>query len=328
MTYKQLTSSDRYTLSALKRQGVSVPIIVAEIGCHRSTIYRELERNSCYRTDGSYRPGKASERTNGRRPRSGRNSQYKAKDFRLIRKLLRKKYSLKQIVGYLQIHNLMERIPCHKTIYKYIWKNKSNGSNLWKHLRQSSKQRRKRYKAYDSRGRLANKWHISERPPSVEARRYFAHREIDTVKGKGSKDCIVTLVERKTGLVQIGKLLNSTTAQLNKRTVRLIDRFSNCFKTITADNKTITADNGTEFHQYAHIEQQSDVKFYFANTYHSWERGSNENMNGLIRQYLPKGTSMEKLTQQQCGHIAHQLNTRPRERFNFKTPWELFNTQL
>jgi len=183
-------------------------------------------------------------------------------------------------------------------------------------LRQSLKQRRKRYKAYDSRGKLANKRHISERPISVETRKYKGHWEIDTVMGKGSSDCIVTLVERKSGFVLIGKLQDRTTASLNAKTISLINKSPTTFKTITADN-------GTEFHQYSKIEESTGATFYFANPYHSWERGSNENCNGLIRQYLPKGTSMALVTQQQCNRIANKLNSRPRKRHNFKTPEEV-----
>jgi len=321
MMYKQLTSGDRYTLAALKRQGFSIAAIAADMGRHRSTIYRELKRNGCFVYDVAYRPSKAQERANGRRSRSRRNTHYCHKDFRLIRILLRNKFSPKQAIGHIRRYKLMDRIPSHEVIYQYIWRDKSIGGNLWKCLRQSAKKRRKRYNAYDSRGRLANKRHISERPISVEGRRYFGHWEIDTVIGKGSKDCIVTLVERKTGFVQIGKLANRTTAQLNKRTTKLINRMQSAYKTITADN-------GTEFNQYQEIENNTQVKFYFANPYHSWERGSNENMNGLIRQYLPKGSSMKNLTQQQCDRIADQINNRPRERFNFKTPLEMLNAQL
>ena len=110
----------------------------------------------------------------------------------------------------------MTRRLSHETIYQYIWRDKADGGNLWTHLRQSSKQRRKRYKAYDSRGRLANKRHISERPNSVETRKYKGHWEIDTVHGRGSNHCIVTLLERKTGFVMIGKLTDKSTASLNK----------------------------------------------------------------------------------------------------------------
>jgi len=233
----------------------------------------------------------------------------------MVRKLLRKKWSPEQIVGYLRKN--YQRCFSHETLYQYIWRNKALGGNLWTHLRCAQKQRRKRYRAYDSRGRLATKRHISERPKSVEAKRIKGHWEIDTVMGKGSLDCIVTLLERKTGLVHIGKLKNRTTQELNKKTIALIRRDPDAFKTITSDN-------GTEFHQYKIIEKQCNTRFYFATPYHSWERGANENVNGLIRQYLPKGTSMENLTQQQCNAIANKLNTRPRKRLGYKTPEECY----
>jgi IS30 family transposase len=141
----------------------------------------------------------------------------------------------------------MDRQISHETIYQYIWRDKANGGNLWTYLRQSPKRRRKRYRAYDSRGRLADKRHISERPKIVEARRYKGHWEIDTVMGHSTTHCIVTLHERKTGFVQIGMLKDRTTASLNKRTISLIKREPDSFKSITADN-------GAEFHQYKLIE--------------------------------------------------------------------------
>jgi IS30 family transposase len=317
MKYQQLTSNDRYILAALRRQGISISDIADELGKHRSTIYREINRNSCHIIDGSYRPSKAQRRTVARRQRSCRNTHFSDADFALVKSLLLKKWSPEQIAGHIRRLKLLPRPMSHETIYKYIWQDKRLGGNLWEHLRQSSKMRRKRYKAYDSRGRLANKRHISERPKSVENRRFKGHWEIDTVHGRGSSDCIVTLLERKSGFVMIGKLANKTTAQLNKKIKTLIKRCPSEFKTITADN-------GTEFHQYLKVEESTPVKFYFANPYHSWERGSNENVNGLIRQYLPKGTSMHKLTQVQCDAIAKKLNERPRKRHNYKTPEDLF----
>lgn len=317
MKYQQLTSHDRYILAALKKQGLTIIQIADCMGRHRSTIYRELRRNSCHHTDGAYRPSKAVRRTRARRRRSRRNRHYSEQDFQLIRKLLRQRWSPEQIVGHLRRYRLFHRPISHETIYQYIWRDKARGGDLWAYLRQSPKLRRKRYRAYDSRGRLADKRHISERPETVETRRYRGHWEIDTVMGKGSKDCIVTLVERKSGFVQIGKLKDRSTASLNKKTLALIRRDPMAYKTITADN-------GTEFHQYKAIEEKTNVKFYFATPHHSWERGSNENTNGLIRQYLPKGQSMNQLTQQQCDRIADKLNTRPRKRHNFKTPEEIY----
>ena len=202
----------------------------------------------------------------------------------------------------------------HETIYRHIWRDKRVGGDLWRHLRQRPKYR-KRYGAYEKRGRLAGKRHISERPAAVELRREIGHWEMDTVSGAGTKHCIVTLVERATGCVLIAKLADHTKAELNRHVIGLIREQR---RLIT----TITVDNGTEFHGYKDIERATGVTFYFATPYHSWERGTNENTNGLIRQYLPKRHSMKALTQSHCTEIACILNNRPRKRFGFRTPLE------
>lgn len=314
--YTQLTSEERYTIASLKNQGFSYSEIANILGRHRSTIYRELARNSCWVTDGAYRPSKANRRTVARRKRSRRNRHYTDTDFSLVKEFLKQHWSPEQIVGHIRRHKLLDRCMSHETIYQYIWRDRSKGGDLWQYLRQSSKQRRKRYRAYDSRGRMAGKRHISERPSSIESRRVVGHWEIDTVMGKGSKDCIVTLVERKTGYTLIGKLPDRTTTELNKRCITLINNEPTSFTSITADN-------GTEFHQYKIIERAVGTKFYFATPYHSWERGTNENTNGLIRQYLRKGETMSGLTQHRCNAIANALNNRPRKRLGFKTPMEV-----
>lgn len=315
MKYKQLTEGDRYTLATLKRQGLSFTNIAKAMNRDRSTIYREVNRNSCWIIDGSYRPIKAQRRTRARRRRSRRNQHFTTQDYKEVRKLIRKDWSPEQITGHLK--NAGKRCFSHETIYKYIWRDKRSGGTLWKHLRCAQKRRRKRYNAYDSRGRLAGKRNIAERPHEVETRQIQGHWEIDTVMGKGSKHCIVTLVERKTGYTLIGQLNDRTTKSTNKRTIKLMSTMPNQFKTITADN-------GTEFHQYKVVEKATGCPYYFANPHHSWERGTNENTNGLIRQYLVKGTSMEGLTQQRCNAIAAKLNARPRKRLGYKTPEECF----
>ena len=136
--------------------------------------------------------------------------------------------------------------------------------------------------------------------------------------GKGSKDCLVTLVERATGFLLMGKLPDRTTRSLNDMTVKLTRK-----SPLPVD--TITADNGTEFHQYREIEKKTNTTFYFVPPHQSWERGSNENTNGLIKQYVPKGTSKAELTQTHCKAIQRRLNSRTRKRYDFKTPWELKN---
>lgn len=317
MTYQQLTYEERIILITLKQQGLSIREIARRMSRHFSTLYRELARNRCKGVDNAYRAFKAHRRAVARRRRSRRNSHYTESDFIYVKKLLKKRLSPEQIIGYIRRLKLTNNNMSHETIYQYIWKDKNNGGSLWTYLRQSSKQRRKRYKAYDSRGRLAGKRHISERSKAVETRRYIGHWEIDTVHGRGSHHCIVTLLERKTGYVLIGKSKNKSTSSVNKRIISMIKRSGLNFKTITSDN-------GTEFHQYKKVEQHCGVKFYFATPYHSWERGSNENVNGLIRQYLPKTKSMANVSQLQCERIAKALNTRPRKRYDFKTPEEMY----
>jgi IS30 family transposase len=314
MNYRQLTSEERYMLAALRRQGFSQSEIARLLGRHRSTVCRELGRNST-RADGRYRASTAQERTNGRRSRSRRNRRFTPADFALVDGLLCRQWSPEQVSG--RLGRTGQLAISHETIYRHVWRDKREGGLLYTHLRGARKRRRKRYGAYDSRGRLAGKRLISERPAEVETRARVGHWEADTLLGTGSKDCVVTLVERKTGLVLIGKLADRTARSLSRRAISLM-RHGGRFETVTADN-------GTEFHDYQRIEKRAGVVFYFARPYHSWERGSNENANGLIRQYLPKGESMAGLTQHRCNAIARGLNTRPRKRLGFRTPLECFN---
>jgi IS30 family transposase len=313
MRYHQLTSEERYTLSALRKEGLNQSQIAKRLGRHRSTICRELQRNASRL--GVYRPSKASEKTNGRRSRSRRNQRFTRHDMRRVEALIGKQWSPEQVSGHLRRQGILS--ISHETIYRHIWHDRRCGGTLHLHLRGANKKCRKRYNSYDSRGRLAGKRHISERPVGALARRRIGHWEIDTMMGKGSLHCIVTLVERKTGYLLIGKMESRTAQQLNRRTVRMAVRH-------IAKLQTITADNGTEFHSYQELEELLGLRFYFATPHHAWERGTNENTNGLIRQYLPKGMDLGRLTQQECNVIAKKLNTRPRKRLDYLTPEECF----
>lgn len=314
MKYHQLTSGDRYTISALKLEGLNYSQIAARLGRHRSTICREINRNHCKFNPG-YTPEHAHTRAMTRKHACKRNQRFDDADYAQVETLLRQQWSPEQIAGTLARNRVLN--ISHETIYKYIWENCRHYGDLHTHLRGARKKRRKRYGRYDSRGKLADKRHISERPATVETRRFIGHWEIDTVMGAGDKHCIVTIVERKTGYLVVGKLPCRTTEQLNRRVIQLMMRHMDKFKSITADN-------GTEFHGYKEIEEATGVPFYFATPHHSWERGTNENTNGLIRQYLPKGQSMAYLTQNDCNAIARKLNTRPRKRLGYKTPEECF----
>jgi transposase, IS30 family len=317
MNYRQLNLEERSALAALRRAGLGLKEIARHLRRHRSTLWRELHRNAAP-YDGKYRVDRAQERAVARRRRSRRNSQFGAAAWARVERLLCEQWSPEQVSGYLSRGG--ELSISHETIYRHIWQDKKRGGELHLQLRGARKNCRKRYGRYDSRGRLAGKRSIQERPAAVEHRRQFGHWEIDTMMGQSlgeSSHCVLTLVERKSGYVMIGKLRSRTAEEATRATVELMRQHRQKFRTITADN-------GTEFHGYELIEEVTGVKFYFATPHHSWERGTNENTNGLIRQYLPKGQSLARLTQDQCDAIAEHLNHRPRKRHGYKTPNQCF----
>ena len=315
MTYRQITFAERYTLGLLRQRGLSPAAIARILGRHRSTVGREVRRNRAH-SDGTYRPPLADWYARGRRSRSRRNRRFAAADWERVQELVREDWSPEQVAGWLRRHQ--ELAISHETIYRYIWADKRRGGTLYTHLRGARKQCRKRYGAYDSRGRLAGKRPITARPAGAEQRSRFGHWEGDTMLGAGQAGpCVLTLVERKSGFVAVGKLQQRTGAQVNDRAHRLI-------RAQPRRVRTITVDNGTEFHSYAALERVVTARFYFATPHHAWERGTNENTNGLIRQYLPKRRSMATLTQQDCDRIAAQLNRRPRKRLGYRTPEECY----
>ena len=316
MTYTQITPHERYALSLFRRQGYTQAAIARALRRHPSTISRELRRN-VWREDGrTYRPGKAQSYTNHRRRISRRNAQFAAAEWALMDAVLREDFSPEQVVGWFTRFKILA--ISHETIYRHIWTDTQRGGSLHIHLRRANKRFRKRYGAYDRRGRLAGKRHISTRPPGAAHRSRVGHWEVDTVLGNSQAgNCVVTLVERKTGFTVIDLLPRRAAPELNARLEELINRQPRVVRTITADN-------GTEFHSYQALEQRVRARFYFATPHHSWERGTNENTNGLIRPYLPRGGTKEHLTQEDCDRIATKLNRRPRKRCNWHTPEELY----
>ena len=311
-TYCQLTSGERHELSALRKQGLRPAEIARILGRHRSTIGREIRRNS--RKDGGYRPSPADDFARWRRSRSRRNQRFTAADWKLVEQWLREDFSPEQVAGWLGRFRLLA--ISHETIYGYVWSDKRRGGSLYRHLRCAQKKRRKRYGRYDSRGRLAGKKPIADRPPGAHNRSRVGHLEGDTVLGT-DKHCILTLVDRKTGYLMIGKLRARTVEETNRAAIALIHAAERRVRSVTVDN-------GTEFHGYKAIEAATGADFFFATPHHSWERGTHENTNGLIRQYAPKKTSLARLSQADCDSIAEKLNNRPRKRLGFRTPAECY----
>lgn len=314
-TYIQLTDEERAVIGNMLCHRLSIRAIAGLLGRAPSTISREIRRNA-YPNRDCYLSYHAGSMARGRRRRSRQGTTYTATQWERVVQLLKEDYSPDQVSGYLL--KTGEFTISYETIYRYVLADKKLGGELYKLLRcKGSKQRRKRYGAYDSRGRLAGKRPLTDRPDGATNRSRIGHWEIDTVMGK-NRACILTLVDRKTGYLMIGKLSARTMQQTNKRLRKLAERHPEKFRTITADN-------GCEFHGYEEVEQTHGFEFYFAPPHHSWERGSNENANGLIRQYLPKGMCLNNLTQAKCDQIAYKLNTRPRKRYGYRTPEELFS---
>lgn len=313
--YAQITAAERYTIARLRQYGYPMATIARLLGRHRSTLYREVRRNATHH-DGGYRSELADSYARTRRSRSRRNQRLSPADWAQVHVQLREFWSPEQIAG--RFHYERRLRISHETIYRHIWADKRAGGSLHTYLRGSPKQCRKRYAPYDSRGRLAGKRVITERPAIVDARSRIGDWEADTILGpEGNRHCVLSLVERKTGYLVLGKLPARTVAAVNHRASRLLRQQPHPVHTITCDN-------GTEFHGYAKLEAATNVRCYFATPHHAWERGTNENTNGLVRQYIPKRTSMAHLTQRDCTAIARALNQRPRKRLGYRTPEECY----
>lgn len=324
LKYCQLTEAERYTLSVLKREGRSFRSIAQALQRSPSTISREVRRNATLdqnRPRPLYVPSKAHEHANGRRRRSRRVKHHPAEVYAHIEALLgREQWSPEQIAS-----QLAERWGIrlsHMTIYRHVRRNQRQGGTLYRHLRQGGKRRRKRTHGPEKRGKLAGKPMIDSRPAAIELRQEAGHWEGDTVIGAADeRDCLLTLVERSSGLALIAKLPHRTVTAVNRAAVKLIRDSGLPFKTITWDN-------GTEFHGYKALEAATGVRCYFAYPHRPWQRGSNENFNGLLRQYFPKRRSLARMRQQHCDLIAHKLNQRPRKRYGYKTPIERLDELL
>jgi IS30 family transposase len=230
---------------------------------------------------------------------------------------LRQEWSPEQISGWL--HRQHKLRVSHERIYQYVYDDKWVGGTLHRHLR-CQKQRRKRYGSRDRRGQLANRRCISERPAIVQQRSRLGDWEADTIVGKGHQQAIVSLTERKSKLTLLAKVEQATAEAVEAAMTGLLEPLAQRVHTITSDN-------GREFARHEHIATKLRADFYFAHPYASWERGLNENTNGLVRQYFPKGTDFTAITDEAIEQVMQRLNHRPRKTLGFTTPHQVFFRQ-
>ena len=310
MTYKHLSQAERYQIHALMKAGHDQSQIAKLLDRHKSTISRELSRNTGSR---GYRPKQACEMSADRAQHSRNAPTVEPWVREAACALLCIQWSPEQIASQLPIS--------HETVYQHVYADKAQGGTLWKHLR-CQKQKRKRYASgRDRRGQIPNRRPLSERPLHIEARRQVGHWECDTVIGASHKGAVVTLVERKSGYAVMAKVEKKTSELVSSA---IVDKL----QPMAARVKTLTFDNGKEFAGHAHIDQQLQSTAYFARPFASWERGSNENLNGLLRQYVPKKRAMSTVSDEEIRMIQNRLNNRPRKRLGFKTPAEVFHQSL
>jgi IS30 family transposase len=313
-SYKHLCIAQRHKIKALHQAGHSLSFISTQLGIHKSTISRELKRNA--RQWGSYDPIVAQQIANDRKERFSLNRKFSAGMEKFIRvKLQSQQWSPEQIKGYCQQNNIP--MVSHQRIYQFIYQDKDNGGELYKNLRTAQKKCRKRYGSGKQSYSVKNRVPIDLRPSVVNNKERYGDWEIDTIVGKNNKGAILTVVERKSAFLLMAKLNGKNADDLAKSTIRLLAPYKEKVHTITSDN-------GSEFARHQQIAKKLEAQFFFAHPYSSWERGLNEYTNKLIRQYIPKKTSLDNINHQYINEINLKLNMRPRKKLNFNSPLKVY----
>lgn len=310
-SYTQLTHEQRYHIYAHKKTGHFTQTEIADmLGVHKSTVSRELSRN---RGGRGYRPKQAQEFALARR-QSRVRPRISPDTWELVGHHVRLDYSPEQVSGHLKIEHGLS--VSHECIYQHVYADKRAGGELHKHLR-CQKKRRKRYGKYSRRGQIPGRVGIELRPAIVDSRCRVGDWEADTIIGKRHRQAIVSLVERKSMFTLLKKVPQKTAELVEDATVKLLGPIKEAVHTITSDN-------GTEFAGHKNIAERLKAAFYFARPYHAWERGTNENANGLVRQYFPKGHDFSNITDEQIKFVMDRLNNRPRKKLGFLTPMQVF----
>ena len=312
-----LTKPQRYTIEAMLKEGHTQSEI-ARIGKNKSVVSREIKRNRDLRS-GSYSQDLAQRKYQKRQKEKPKRVRFTDAVKTEVETLLKEDYSPEQVVGTLK--KVGKDTVSIETIYQYIWKNKKQGGSLHKHLRNQGRRYRKRGNSKDNRGVIQNRVDIDKRPKVVEERSRFGDLEVDLIIGKNHKQAILTINDRASGMLKMTKVKSKKAEEVSRAIVEQLQDWMPYLHTMTADN-------GKEFAEHLFVAEQLNIDHYFAKPYHSWERGSNENLNRLVRQYLPKKTDFTTITEQQIKEIEDKLNNRPRKRFNYENPIFVMNQLL
>ena len=312
MKYEQLTIEKRYQIYAYSKANWSQKDMAAELKVHRTTIYREMKRNKGLR---GYRPQQATLMAQERK----KNARKMIKMTPYLKFMVAQKicddWSPEQISGYFKRHKTLSM--SHQVIYTFVAEDRLRGGVLYKHLRRANKKRKKQYGSTDARGQIKNRTMIDERPSVVDAKLRIGDWEADTVIGKNQKGVFVTMVERKSKFIVACPVPNKSEAEVTNAMINSLNRYKNKVHTITVDN-------GKEFAGHEKIAKRLGARMYFAHPYSSWERGLNENSNGLLRQYFPKKTDLRNVSTAGMDPVLEKINNRPRKTLGYATPKEVF----
>ncbi len=313
MEYRRLTREDRYQIEALLQRGLSLRSIARQLDRSPSTVSREIRRLKINRD--TYRAEEAERKSQILRRQSHPELCRVDDEIKhYIQKKIRRSWSPRQVsIG---IASELKRSLCHHTVYRWIDRDRNEGGDLWTRLRRIGKQTEKR-KIYQCPRRLEGRRMIDERPKVVDKRNRLGDYERDLILGKAGGTALLTIVDRATRLVKIGWISKICSNQVHRETLRLLKN---------EIVHTITNDNGTEFSRHATTAKSLKAKIYFSHPYRSWERGTNENTNGRLRQYFPRREDIGKPTRRTLRRIAEELNERPRQCLGFKTGLQVYKT--
>jgi IS30 family transposase len=320
MSYTQLTLVERFVIYHMRVVGCGVRQIARELGRHHSTISRELERNTTAEGLSPMWISHAQRLCEQRRQRARhRRRADNAVLGRYVQERLSAHWSPQMIAGRLPVDfpgDTAMRIS-HEAVYRWIYAGAKLGGQLYRCLPYRRKRRRKQRRCSARCAPIAGRVPISQRPTEIDTRKHFGHWEADTIYGSKTKHCLLTHVERKTRFLILTKIEDRSASSVAQAHIAQFSQLPQQWR------QSVTVDNGSEFAQFSRVEQACSLRFYFADPYCAWQRGSNENTNGLIRRYLPKGTDFSQVDDTYLAKLAENLNNRPRRCLNYRTPTEL-----
>lgn len=312
MKYEQLTIEKRYQIYAYSKANWSQKDMATELKVHRTTIYREKKRNKGQR---GYRPQQANLMSQERKQTAKKGVKMTPYLKFMVAQKIRDEWSPEQISGYFKKSKNLN--ISHQAIYDFVREDRLKNGTLYKHLRQSNKKKKKQYGSIDVRGQIKNRTMIDERPSIVDAKLRIGDWEADTVIGKNHKGVLVTMVERKSKFIVACPVSNKSETAVTNAMIKSLNQHRK-------NVHTITVDNGKEFAGHEKIAKKLGAKIYFAHPYSSWERGLNENSNGLLRQYFPKKTDLRSVNVADMNLVLEKINNRPRKSLGYATPKEIF----